>query len=160
MRTCFGGKEQVLGSRQGPVWRADGCAALELIVAADSPGSTGKKKRTRVRDAQEEVEPPAARVTRDVRAQTAIQPAPALAGLYVAQGAPDAAPDATLGPARRHLELDLEQVERVHTEHSDYARADSGERVVLKNNNAVSTSTRTSTCFITRTMACVGKKLG
>ena len=32
---------------------------------------------------------------------------------------------------RRHLELDLEQVKRVHAEHGNGARADSGERVVL-----------------------------
>ena len=65
-------------------------------------------------DAQEKVEAPAARVARDIRAQPAIQPAPALAGAYFAQGAPYAAPDAALGPARRYLEFDLEQVEWVH----------------------------------------------
>jgi len=145
----------MLGSRRGPVWHADDRAALELIAAADSQVQRGRK-RTPERDAQGKVEPPAARVTRDIWAQTVILPAPALTGVNVAQGAPDAAPNAALWPACLHLELDLEKVERVHAEHCDCARTDSGERVVLKNKNAVSATT--STCFMTRTIACVGKR--
>ena len=56
--------------------------------------------------------------------------------MYVAEGAPDAASDAALGLARRHLELDLEQVERVHAEHGRRARADPSERVVLRDQTA------------------------
>jgi hypothetical protein len=77
---------------------------------------------------------------------------------------PDAAPDAALGPAPRHLELDLELVERVHEEHGDCGRADSGESVV-DNNTTTTQPTRERDhdymfTFITRTIACVGKKLG
>ena len=53
----------------------------------------------------------------------------ALAGVYIAQGAPDAVLDAALGNARRHLDLDLGLVERVHAEHGNCARTDSGESV-------------------------------
>ena len=40
-------------------------------------------------------------------------------------------PDTALGSSRRYLELDLEQVDRVHAEHSDCDRADAGGRAVL-----------------------------
>jgi hypothetical protein len=50
----------------------------------------------------------------------------------IPEGAPDAASDAALWPARQYLKPDLEQVERVHAEHGDCARANTGERVVLQ----------------------------
>jgi hypothetical protein len=50
----------------------------------------------------------------------------------VAQGARNPATDATFGPARRDLELDLEQVEPVHAEHSHRFRAGPCEFVVLQ----------------------------
>ena len=77
------------------------------------------------------VESPATGVAGDVGAETAVETAPALAGVDVAQGSPDAASDPAFGPMRRYLELDLERVERVHAEHGRRARADTGERVVL-----------------------------
>lgn len=52
--------------------------------------------------------------------------------MYVAEGTPDAASDAALGLARRHLELDFEQVEWIHAEHGRRARGDPSERVVLQ----------------------------
>jgi len=50
----------------------------------------------------------------------------------ITEGVPDAASDAALGRARRHLELDLEQVKRVHAEHGNCACADTSKRVVLQ----------------------------
>ena len=52
--------------------------------------------------------------------------------MNVAQGAPDPTTDATFGPERRHLELDLEQVERVHAEYSHCLHADVCESMVLQ----------------------------
>jgi len=50
----------------------------------------------------------------------------------IAEGVPDSPSDAALGPARRHLELSLEQVERVNPEHGS-------ERVVLQCKDAAHT---------------------
>ena len=113
-------------------------------------------------NAQEKVETPAARIARDVRTETAVETAPTLVGMYVAQGEPYAPADAALGSARRHLKLDLEQIERVHAEHRGDARADPGKRVVLQNQKKRQVSGRGVGHWIRapRTIACVGKKLG
>jgi hypothetical protein len=80
--------------------------------------------------------------------------------VYVAQGEPDAAPDASFGSARRHLKLDLEQVQRVHAEHCDGARADAGKRVVLQTSESESAPKGPGCSLVLRTIAWVGKKLG
>ncbi len=75
------------GIGKGPVWRVDGRAALELIVTADSQVQIQIRASGEERDAQEKVEPLAACITtRDIWAQSAIQPAPGLAGVYVVLG--------------------------------------------------------------------------
>ena len=81
---------------------------------------------------QEKVEPPTTRVASDVGTEAAVKPMPALGSVYVAQGEPDAASDATLGPTRRHLKFDLDEVERVHAKHGHYSRADACKRMVLQ----------------------------
>ena len=52
--------------------------------------------------------------------------------MYVAQGEPDATSNPALGSARRHLKFDLDEVERIHAEHSYDSRADSCECMVLQ----------------------------
>ena len=83
MRTRFGGKEEVLRSRERLVWRADRRAPLKLIVAADAQVQIQESKEREGGDAQEKVEAPATRVTRNIRAQTAVQPTPTLVGADV-----------------------------------------------------------------------------
>ena len=75
--------------------------------------------------------------------------------------APDTATDTALGSARRHLELDLEKVERVHAEHGDRSRADSGERVVLKEEKYQErkpAGERDHKCMLYDTHNCMGRE--
>jgi hypothetical protein len=58
-------------------------------------------------DTQEEVKSPAVRVPCDIWAQNTIPPVPAFAGMYIAQCAPNTAPDTTARPTRQCLELDI-----------------------------------------------------
>ena len=110
----FGGKERLLmnrhrpiGGRQSVVSRAD--SSCSSRVTGSLRAMQGEKsKRT------EKVGSISARVSRDIRAQTAIL-APFLSGLYITKCALYTAPDTALESARRHLELVLKQVQSTAT---------------------------------------------
>ena len=112
-------------------------------------------------DVQEEVEAPTGRVPRDIRADTPVEASPPVAGLDVLERRPYRASDPSLRLLCRYLELDLEEVERVHTQHRDDACTEPGERMVLgmeRKDERVSATRRSAEGG--RTMAAVGKKLG
>jgi len=77
-------------------------------------------------DVQEKVEAPAARVAHDVGPDTAVETTPALRGLDAGERAPDLLADAAFGGVGRDLELDLEEIERVHAADGDDARTKAG----------------------------------
>ncbi len=68
--------------------------------------------------------------------------------------------DSALRLLGRYLELDLEEVERVHAQHGDDASTKPRERMILYNGGGVSASKYAGTSQGRRTMAEVGKKLG
>ena len=84
-------------------------------------------------DGQEKVEAPTRGVAGDVRTYAAVETFPTLLCLYATQGVPYLLSDTALGLGSRHLELDFEEVERVHAEDGDDTCAEACCGMVLRN---------------------------
>lgn len=104
----FGGKEQVLRSRQGPISRIVSCATLKLIITADNTFRFRHVEMKGQEDAQEKVDLPTAHIPCDICAILYNPRHISLARISELHSAPYTTPDTALGLARLSLELDLE----------------------------------------------------
>lgn len=80
---------------------------------------------------QEEVQPPAGRVSGNIGANAAIESLPPVAGLDVLERGPYGAPHPTLRLFGCYLELDFEEVKWVHTQYRDDPCAEPREGMIL-----------------------------
>ena len=128
-RVVASGAENV--RRRDAIWKAD-AAARRTRGKRGRVSECGMAEEAcrRVRS-QEEVESPTGRVPCDIRPDAPVESLPAVAGLDVLEGRPYCAADAALGFVCCYLELDLEEVEGVHAEDGDNARAEPRKGMVL-----------------------------
>ena len=68
---------------------------------------------------QEEIQSPTGCIAGNVRPYSSVEASPPLLILDISQGIPDLFSYATLRLFCGYLQLDFEEVERVHTQHSD-----------------------------------------